>query len=672
MILWKLKIAALLMLILPAHAGNYPIPAPGTAGNVLTSAGGKWTSALGGSGSGGINYLTGDDTNQNSTVGNWVAYADAAGASPVDGTGGSPTVTCTRTTSTPLRGAGSLLITKDAANRQGNGCSIDFTIDVADQAKPLAFSFDTTVGSGTYADGDLTAWLYDKTNATLIQFAPYKILSVTAGVSQRWIGYAQTSASSTAYRLILHAASTSASAYTVKADNLVFGPTYQPYGAVETDSSNSGATFTFNGLGTVSGQSLWWKRAGNMCKVYGVVETGTVAASTSSITLPFAYDSTKSTSQTSVQGVGSATLIATGAAVNVYSSSGQSIAIFYDGSDTTKLYFGVTVGSNVYTKVNGSTAFNSTQWVRVEFEYPVAGWSSNVQVSSDADTRVVSAQANFKTPTGTISSSYNIVKFGSVDKDTHAGYNTSTGLYTIPVSGHYFCSAQIEIAGTYAAGQYTQVALSRNGTPGTSDTLYGSVRTYGAGASFAPAVSGVIYFNAGDTLGIYSLTGATGGPSFSTAMNGSNFSINRLSGPAQIAASESVNARYYASATTINGSLATVSWTTKDYDSHGGMSSGTYTIPVAGKYQVNTALALSGTFALNNQSNLVIQKNGVTVSELLDYAAGAETADHVFLSDIISCNQGDTIRVQVSSGATGPAIVSSNTKNYFSISRVGN
>ena len=102
------------------------------------------------------------------------------------------------------------------------------------------------------------------------------------------------------------------------------------------------------------------------------------------------------------------------------------------------------------------------------------------------------------------------------------------------------------------------------------------------------------------------------------------------------------------------------------------MSSGVYTVPVSGKYQVNTSLAFSGTFALNSQSDLVIQKNGTTVSEQLDYAGGIITADHVSLSDTINCLAGDTLRVQLSSGATSPSIVSSNTKNFISIFRVGN
>ena len=103
----------------------------------------------------------------------WATYADAAGATPVNGTGGSPTVTFTRSTSSPLEGKASAILTKDAANRQGEGASYDFTIDEAysgtnPQNLALEFYYDTggsfTVGSAS----DVQVYVYDITNATLI------------------------------------------------------------------------------------------------------------------------------------------------------------------------------------------------------------------------------------------------------------------------------------------------------------------------------------------------------------------------------------------------------------------------------------------------------------------------------------------------------------------------
>jgi hypothetical protein len=133
-----------------------------------------------------------------------------------------------------------------------------------------------------------------------------------------------------------------------------------------------------------------------------------------------------------------------------------------------------------------------------------------------------------------------------------------------------------------------------------------------------------------------------------------------------------VNARYYASSTSISGSLATISWTTKDYDSHGGMSSGVYTVPISGKYQINSAILISGTFALNSTLIMEIQKNSSVVSRFTEYSGGIETDMKGMISDQLNCVAGDLLRIQISTSGSGPAIVSSNFDNYISLFRTGN
>jgi DNA-binding beta-propeller fold protein YncE len=130
---------------------------------------------------------------------------------------------------------------------------------------------------------------------------------------------------------------------------------------------------------------------------------------------------------------------------------------------------------------------------------------------------------------------------------------------------------------------------------------------------------------------------------------------------------DSIKARYYASSTAVTGALATISWTTKDYDTRDGMSSGTYTVPETGWYDIHCRITISGTFALNSNVDLQIQRNGTVVSEDLEDAGGAVTNLSATVSDTLLLKKGDTIRAQVSSSATGPAIVSSNTRNYFTI-----
>ena len=60
---------------------------------------GAWTE-FGGGGSGGINYLEGDNNTAENGIGDWATYADAAAVNPVDGTGGAATLTFTQNSTT--------------------------------------------------------------------------------------------------------------------------------------------------------------------------------------------------------------------------------------------------------------------------------------------------------------------------------------------------------------------------------------------------------------------------------------------------------------------------------------------------------------------------------------------------------------------------------------------
>jgi hypothetical protein len=131
-------------------------------------------------------------------------------------------------------------------------------------------------------------------------------------------------------------------------------------------------------------------------------------------------------------------------------------------------------------------------------------------------------------------------------------------------------------------------------------------------------------------------------------------------------------ARAHNSATAISGTLATIDWTTEDYDTDSALVSGVFTCPRSGKYQVNASLALSGTFLLNNTTIMEIQKNGTAWANNTHYIAAAITNEQIDVSDVVDCAATDTIRIQVSNSGTTPAVVSSDTKNFFSISYLGN
>lgn len=205
----------------PVSAANGYLRANSDTNQFEGYVGGVW-GAIGGGGGGGINYFESTQSHNAETgVGSWTTYVNAAQATPVDGNPlGGATITFTRTTSSPLRGTGSFLLTKDAADRQGEGASCDFTIDSADTESDMQILFDFDSSHADYVAGDIGVYIYDFTNATLITPSATDLSKGSNG--KAFITWRSTD--STSYRLILHQATTNAAAVTVKFDNFEVGP----------------------------------------------------------------------------------------------------------------------------------------------------------------------------------------------------------------------------------------------------------------------------------------------------------------------------------------------------------------------------------------------------------------------------------------------------------------
>lgn len=150
----------------------------------------------------------------------WATYADTAASTPVDGTGGTPTITWSRVTSNPLVGIGSFLFTKDAVNRQGEGASYDFVLPRGYRDQDQSLSLIWEVVTGTYTDGDIAVFLYDVDGATLITPEESSLFDkATANlITTRFVLPNPTSVN---YRFIVHQASTTTNGYTVKFDQVI-------------------------------------------------------------------------------------------------------------------------------------------------------------------------------------------------------------------------------------------------------------------------------------------------------------------------------------------------------------------------------------------------------------------------------------------------------------------
>ena len=237
-------------------------------------AGGAWGS-IGGA-SGGINYAEGSASAE-SGVGDWEAYDDAVAATPTDGTGGTPAVSITRSTSTPLRGTANFLVSKDAADRQGEGVSLPFTIDRADCNKVLSVKLDYD-GSldADYAADDIKVFIYDVTNATLIY--PQGDNGLKAAQTSFATTFVATD--STSYRFILHVASVNAAAYTLSFDNVYIGPQELTYGVPMEDWVSFTPTGSWTTNVTWSG---WYKLTGDCVELIYRIDMSAQPAETGNI-----------------------------------------------------------------------------------------------------------------------------------------------------------------------------------------------------------------------------------------------------------------------------------------------------------------------------------------------------------------------------------------------------
>jgi len=574
-----------------ASGASTPARLPvGGSGQVLKSVGGLPTWATF---SGGINYLSSNPDAEADTAG-WATYADAAASSPVDGTGGSPSSTFTRSTSSPLRGTASFLWTKSAANRQGEGFSYDFTIDASDKAKVLQISFDYLVSSGTYASSDMTIWIYDVTNAALIQPAGYTIQNVVGSMSQK--ATFQSASNSTSYRLIVHTASTSASAYTLQFDNFAVGPQIVTNGAAVTDwtsfTPSTGATNT-----TYTGK---WRRVGDSAEIVIAFAFTGAPSSFNQVAIP-----TGMTIDTSKIGTTTAWTESLGTGF-VYDNAGagQPLGVLYVSTTNVQIVYEAATTNQVtptsstapYTLGNGDSA-------QISFKVPIVGWSSNVQLSSDTDTRVVAMRGYLSANQTGINPNNSAVKinFDTRSFDTHAGLGSNK--YTIPVAGKYSVKSTIAISSTNVLNSLYQLVIYKNG----SVYCYGPTAYPPAASTFYLPIADEVDCVAGDYIEIYFYGVGNNSASTLTAVSGtswSTLSVERLSGPAVVAASETVMARYTGNdSASLSATPIIVKGGTKEYDTHGmiNSSTGAITIPVSGIYEFTVEASCNALSSAANQ-----------------------------------------------------------------------
>ena len=635
---------------------------------ILNSAG---TETAVGGGAGGIN-LIGDGGNAEAGTTGWATFADAASSRPVDGTGGSANITWTTSSSSPLYESNSFVFTKDASDRQGQGVSYDFTVQPAHQAKVLQISFDYIVGSGTFVagtnttDSDLIAYIYDVTNSQLIEPSSFKFLSNSSTIADKFNATFQTSATGTSYRLILYCASTSASAYTVKLDNISVSPSTYTSGFAGDDFTNVAAVAgDFTGFGTPTSMEVESRRNGDVLEIRGKFVSGTSTATEGRVALRYKGGTVTAAGTDKI-----ASIKIVGKAVR--SSTAGVDFVVLAAPNTSYVTFGIQDASR-----GGSGSQNGDQLIAsgATFTFfasvPILGWSSSVQMADQTSTRVVAARA-YRSSNQTVSTAAETdIVFNATSSDDVGGFNTSTGEYTVKVPGKYRVKTSVYISS--AASEVFTLLIYKNGAAVAQ-------RFFTATADSMVDVSDVVNCVTGDT--IKSVIDSTADTSYTVIGNStaSFTTIERLSGPSAIAATESVNCRYSTSST---ASISDATWTiidfnTKSFDSHGAVTTGAswkFTAQIGGVYEVSAACGVTGGGGWATNESIIgsIYKGGVFYDYLFRIFPTSGHAASLVGNGLttIKLNAGEYIdfRFYQDSGAS---LGLNGALQYIDIKRVGN
>lgn len=605
------------------------------------------------------------------TAAYWSAYADAAAAQPVDGTGGTPNVGMTVTKGSNVS---QFQFNKPAANVQGQGWSADFRIDTEDTAKVMSIEFDyQTTTNYAPANNDVTVWIYNVSSGQLIQPFSFQL----NGGNSIWNTFRtqfQTLATGDQYRLIFHVSTTNANNYVVQVRNLKIIRQQQSLATVITDWQDYTPTFT--NMGTVINVGFRWRRVGDSLQIIGTFAPGTGTASIARIGLPTGLTIGNTSGAAKI--VGNITRETAGSGslkelVAIASANRDYIALGYVGDS------GSTVSSLTEQPGNGLGTDNHHIYIP---NLPISGWSGATTVLGAEQARVVAAKYRRSTTQSIPASTITRVDFATQVNDTHAAVTTGASwVFTAPVSGYYNVSSAIVFDSVaWTASQSGEMILYVNNT--RIETM--DFQQITASATFNLGLNGstTVFLNAGDTVDVR-LFQTRGSATNVAALPDYNYiNVSRVAGPEAIGASEVVHCRVERStAQTIvhNAAAAIIVYNDIRTDTHNAFNTttGQYRIPVAGVYQISASTDLSlglsmaysyqGNIAINNTATIAVnERSGVSPS---GFSVGV-SAD---VSATVRLNAGDLVdyRVYLFNSASANRNTFGGNTAYFMITRVG-
>lgn len=646
------------------------VPVSATApvsGQGLIYDGTSWKPGAVGSSGGGINYISNADA-ETDTLG-WFTYANADGVAPTNGTGGSPTITWSRSTASPLRGTASFRLTKPAGNVRGQGVS--FAYSHPGKVETNQISFEYKVISGTYATGDIRVYLVDVTTGAVIE--PVNVQVQNAGLTSDHLATFQTTNASTSYRFCIHIASASTSAYTIDFDGISVGPQVKSSGALITEPKAFTPTVSNLGTGGATILSGMYERQGAWA-VGHIAFQKDASAGSGAVPLTFHFSS--------IGAIDTSKLVLAGT-YNVGTANFWTSASGFD--ELLTLTYSTSTGGLTVCKtgtgsgLSGADIPASTQ-INIWFRIPIVGWGSSQVLSSDVGGRTIALEVQRDAnATGLfVNGTSSKATWTTVHTDTVGGWDATNNRYIIQEPGQYEIQARVRVSAV-AAEYAPRMEIRINNSTVTQDicTKWGTTLK-GHDIFNAPIVRTL---KAGDYVEAYVYNDSGSNLDFqgNATVGANRFTVKKVGGTnQQIAASETVSCRYTTAAGQSAANNTIINFGTRDWDTHGAVTTGAswrFTAPTSGVYRLNVMIeGAAAAASIGSYFSSRLFKNGVPTTYVgVTYAQTTTNMARIASgSTTVRLLAGEYFDVRVEHNTSVTNLTGALSTNYLEIDRVGN